>query len=54
VLSARPRPVPRRGRRAARGRRALARFGPKITLALGATVIALGFGSRIVFTGAFW
>jgi MFS family permease len=30
------------------------RFGPKITLALGASIIALGFGSRIVLTGHFW
>jgi MFS family permease len=30
------------------------RFGPKITLALGAAVIAVGFLGRIVFTGALW
>jgi len=30
------------------------RFGPKTTLALGAAVIAVGFGSRIVFTDSFW
>jgi MFS family permease len=29
------------------------RFGPKIALALGATIIALGFLSRIVFTGSY-
>ena len=29
------------------------RFGPKITLALGAAVIAVGFLGRIVFTGSF-
>ncbi|MCZ2816314.1 MFS transporter [Modestobacter sp. VKM Ac-2984] len=29
------------------------RFGPKTTLALGATVVALGFLCRIVFTGSF-
>jgi len=31
-----------------------ARVGPKITLAIGATVVALGFAARIVFTGSFW
>ncbi|MFQ1002225.1 MFS transporter [Modestobacter sp. SSW1-42] len=30
------------------------RFGPKVTLAIGGVVIALGFTSRIVFTGSFW
>jgi len=30
-----------------------ARFGPKIALALGAAVIAIGFLSRIVFTGSY-
>jgi cyanate permease len=30
------------------------RFGPKVTLAIGALVIAVGFTSRIVFTGSFW
>jgi MFS family permease len=29
------------------------RFGPKIALALGATIIALGFLARIVFTGSY-
>jgi MFS family permease len=29
------------------------RFGPKVTLALGAVIIALGFLSRIVFTGSY-
>jgi cyanate permease len=29
------------------------RFGPKVTLAIGASIIALGFVSRIVFTGSF-
>jgi MFS family permease len=29
------------------------RFGPKVTLAIGALVIAVGFGARIVFTGSF-
>jgi MFS family permease len=30
-----------------------ARFGPKITLAIGGTVVALGFLGRILFTGSF-
>ncbi len=30
------------------------RFGPKITLALGAAVVALGFLARIVFAAHFW
>jgi MFS family permease len=30
------------------------RFGPKVTLAIGGVVIAIGFLSRIVFTGSFW
>jgi MFS family permease len=30
-----------------------ARFGPRVALALGATVIAVGFLSRIVFTGSY-
>jgi MFS family permease len=30
------------------------RFGPKITLALGAAVVALGFLGRMVFTGHLW
>jgi MFS family permease len=31
-----------------------AAFGPKITLAVGATVVALGFGMRIVLVGSLW
>jgi MFS family permease len=30
------------------------RFGPKLTLALGAAIVAAGFIVRIVFTGALW
>ncbi len=31
-----------------------ARYGPKVTLAIGATVIALGFGARITVIDHFW
>ncbi len=30
------------------------RFGPKVTLALGASIVALGFVSRIIFIGNIW
>jgi cyanate permease len=31
-----------------------ARFGPKVTLALGAAIVAIGFLGRIAFTGQLW
>jgi MFS family permease len=31
-----------------------ARFGPRVTLTLGATIVALGFAARIAFTGRLW